>query len=193
MSKTKPAKEKKLDKNLEAEKAEKKPVDDGALDAEETAQETVDVAALQEALEKAQAQSEEYLSMAQRVQADFENFRRRNNSVRAESFEDGARAFIKTILPVIDNLERALAAESQDAALHEGVSMVYRQLMDVMEKRGVTVIDRAGEKFDPNLENAVMQGTADEGEPGTVCAVLMKGYQLGDHVLRHAMVKVVAE
>ena len=192
MSKTKPAKEKKMEKNIEAEEVNTAPVDDGAVDVEETAQ-TVDVIALQEALSKAQAQSEEYLSMAQRVQADFENFRRRNNSVRAESFEDGARDFIKNILPVIDNLERALAAESHDEALHEGVSMVYRQLMDVMEKRGVTAIDRAGEKFDPNLENAVMQGDASEGEPGTVCAVLMKGYKLGDHVLRHAMVKVVAE
>ena len=192
MSKTKPAKEKKMEKNIEAEEVNTAPVDDGAVDVEETAQ-TVDVIALQEALSKAQAQSEEYLSMAQRVQADFENFRRRNNSVRAESFEDGARTFIKTILPVIDNLERALQAESHDEALHSGVSMVYRQLMDVMEKRGVTVIDRAGEKFDPNLENAVMQGTADEGEPGTVCAVLQKGYQLGDYVLRHAMVKVVAD
>ena len=192
MSKTKPAKEKKMEKNIEAEEVNTVPVDDGAVDVEETAQ-TADVTALQEALSKAQAQSEEYLSMAQRVQADFENFRRRNNSVRAESFEDGARDFIKNILPVIDNLERALAAESHDEALHEGVSMVYRQLMDVMEKRGVTVIDRAGEKFDPNLENAVMQGDTSEGEPGTVCAVLMKGYKLGDHVLRHAMVKVVAE
>ena len=192
MSKTKPAKEKKMEKNIEAEEVNTAPVDDGAVDVEETAQ-TVDVIALQEALSKAQAQSEEYLSMAQRVQADFENFRRRNNSVRAESFEDGARDFIKNILPVIDNLERALAAESHDEALHEGVSMVYRQLMDVMEKRGVTAIDRTGEKFDPNLENAVMQGDASEGESGTVCAVLMKGYKLGDHVLRHAMVKVVAE
>ena len=190
MSKTKPAKEK---KTVEAENMNTAPIDDGAVDVEEAAQETVDVAALQEALKAAQAQSEEYLSMAQRVQADFENFRRRNNSVRAESFEDGARDFIKNVLPVIDNLERALAAESHDEALHEGVSMVYRQLMEVMNKRGVTVIDRQGEKFDPNLENAVMQGTADEGEPGTVCAVLMKGYQLGEHVLRHAMVKVVAE
>jgi len=186
------SKKKNTEKNMEAEEIDAMPVNDGAVDAEETA-ETVDVNALKAELEKAQAQSEEYLSMAQRVQADFENFRRRNNSVRAESFEDGARTFIKTILPVIDNLERALEAESHDEALHSGVSMVYRQLMDVMEKRGVTVIDRQGEKFDPNLENAVMQGTSDEGEPGTVCTVLQKGYQLGDYVLRHAMVKVVAD
>ena len=152
-----------------------------------------DIAELRTQLEEAVKQREEYLNLAQRVQADFENFRRRNSGVRAEAYEDGARAFIKTILPVIDNLERALAAESNDQALKEGVTLVYRQLSDVLEKRGVTVIDRTGEKFDPTLENAVMQGTADEGEPGTVCAVLQKGYRMGDFVLRHAMVKVVAE
>ena len=167
------------------------PADDGAQEAQEAS--PADVEALQAQLEAAQKQSEEYLNMAQRVQADFENFRRRNNSVRAEAFEDGAREFIKTILPVMDNLERALAAESSDEALKEGVGMVHRQLTDALEKRGVTVIDRQGEKFDPALENAVMQGTADEGEPGTVCAVLQKGYKMGDFVLRHAMVKVVQE
>ena len=122
-----------------------------------------DIAELRTQLEEAVKQREEYLNLAQRVQADFENFRRRNSGVRAEAYEDGARAFIKTILPVIDNLERALAAESNDQALKEGVTLVYRQLSDVLEKRGVTVIDRTGEKFDPALENAVMQGTADEG------------------------------
>lgn len=148
---------------------------------------------LEAELEAARRQSDEYLALAQRVQADFENFRRRNASVRADSFEDGARAFIQTILPVMDNIERALAVESTDEALKNGVSMVYRQLWEALEKRGVSVIDRQGEKFDPNLENAVLQGTAEEGEPGTVCAVLQKGYRMGDFVLRHAMVKVVAE
>lgn len=167
------------------------PENDGAMEAEQMPEELP--AQLQKQLEEAVAQRDEYLNMAQRVQADFENFRRRNNAVRAEAYEDGARAFIKTILPVMDNLERALAAESQDNALHEGVSMVYRQLQEALEKRGVAVIDRAGEKFDPNLENAVMQGDASEGEPGTVCAVLQKGYRMGDFVLRHAMVRVVAE
>ena len=108
-----------------------------------------DIAELRTQLEEAVKQREEYLNLAQRVQADFENFRRRNSGVRAEAYEDGARAFIKTILPVIDNLERALAAESNDQALKEGVTLVYRQLSDVLEKRGVTVIDRTGEKFDP--------------------------------------------
>ena len=73
------------------------------------------------------------------------------------------------------------------------MKLVHKQLMETLEKRGVSVIDRLGEPFDPSLENAVMQGAADEGEPGTVCAVLQKGYQMGEFVLRHAMVKVVAE
>ena len=141
----------------------------------------------------AEAKAEEYLNLAQRVQADFDNFRRRTKATRAEAFEDGAREFIKQLLPVVDNLERAIAQETADESLMTGVKLVYKQLMDALQKRGVTVIDRPGEKFDPNLENAVMQGTPDEGEPGTVCAVLQKGYKMGDAVLRHAMVKVVAE
>lgn len=192
------SKEKKSAPEAERETKAPDPAEDGAQDAQECVSEDgaavqTEIDDLQKQLEAAKKQSDEYLNMAQRVQADFENFRRRNNAVRADAYEDGARAFIKTILPVMDNLERALAAESADAALHEGVSMVHRQLSEALEKRGVTVIDRAGEKFDPRLENAVMQADASEGEPGTVCLVLQKGYQLGDVVLRHAMVKVVAE
>lgn len=147
----------------------------------------------EEKLKAAQAKMDEYLEMAQRVQADFENYRRRTKATRAEAFEDGAREFIKSLLPAVDNLERAIAQESKDEALLTGVKMVYRQVMDALEKRGVTEINRTGEKFDPNLENAVMQGDSSEGEPGTVCDVLQKGYKMGDFVLRHAMVKVVAE
>lgn len=192
------SKEKKAAPEAERETKAPDPAEDGAQDAQECVSEDgaavqTEIDDLQKQLEAAKKQSDEYLNMAQRVQADFENFRRRNNAVRAAAYEDGARAFIKTILPVMDNLERALAAESADAALHEGVSMVHRQLSEALEKRGVTVIDCAGEKFDPRLEDAVMQADASEGEPGTVCLVLQKGYQLGDVVLRHAMVKVVAE
>ena len=192
------SKEKKAAPEAERETKAPDPAEDGAQDAQECVSEDgaavqTEIDDLQKQLEAAKKQSDEYLNMAQRVQADFENFRRSNNAVRADAYEDGARAFIKTILPVMDNLERALAAESADAALHEGVSMVHRQLSEALEKRGVTVIDCAGEKFDPRLEDAVMQADASEGEPGTVCLVLQKGYQLGDVVLRHAMVKVVAE
>ena len=135
------------------------------------------------------------MGIAQRARADFENFRRRNENVRKDAFDDGTRTFATTLLPVVDNLERAIlaAADSPDEALRSGVEMVYRQLCEAFEKRGIQSIDRLGQPFDPKLENAVMQGEPDEGEPGTVCAVLQKGYQLDGVVLRHAMVKVVPE
>ena len=144
-------------------------------------------------LEASRQKAEEYLNLAQRVQADFDNFRRRNQSARADAFEDGARELIKTLLPVVDNLERALAADSADESLKAGVAMVYKQLTETLEKRGVEVIDRVGEKFDPNLETAVLQGTEEDGEKGTVCQVLQKGYRMGGVILRTAMVKVVPE
>ena len=146
-------------------------------------------------LEAANAKTAEYLAMAQRVQADFENFRKRNESVRADAYADGRKDVAAMMLPVLDNLERAVeaAAKSQDEALKSGVELVLRQMNEVYQKLNVTVIDRLGEKFDPNLENAILQGTPEEGEPGTVCQVLQKGYRMGDKVLRHAMVKVVPE
>ena len=146
---------------------------------------------LEEQLAAAQAQSEEYLRMAQRVQADFDNFRRRNRQVAAESFDDGARAFIKTLLPVCDNLERALLEPREDDPLYQGVQMVQRQLQDTLSQRGVEMIRRLGEPFDPTLEDAVAQATPEDGEPGTVCDVVLNGYKMGDTVLRHAMVRVV--
>ena len=167
-----------------------------AMDADEAHEQAKEEMAA-EALAAAIAKQEEYLAMAQRVQADFENFRRRNQNVRKEAFDDGARAFATTLLPVIDNLERAITAAGKNAgegdSLKSGVEMVLRQMCEAFEKRGITPISRQGEKFDPNLENAVMQGAPEDGEPGTVCEVLLKGYQMEGTVLRHAMVKVVPE
>lgn len=166
-------------------------VSDDAPQAEET---PVDAAALQQELDSATAKAEEYLNLAQRVQADFDNFRRRNESVRSDAFADGQRNVITAMLPVLDNLERALeAAGESDDSLRTGVEMTLRQLRDALNKLGVTPIDRLGEKFDPKVENAILQGTPEEGEPGTVCAVLQKGYMVGGFVLRHAMVKVVPD
>ena len=199
------AKKSRMKKRMETD-VENKPVTDveteaidaadAAVEAQEpeTAEETAAAVSAEE-LAAAVAKQEEYLNMAQRVQADFENFRRRNQNVRKEAFDEGARAFATTLLPVIDNLERAIAAaqNSADESLKSGVEMVYRQLCEAFEKRGITTIDRKGEKFDPNLENAVMQGAPEDGEPGTVCEVFQKGYQMEGMVLRHAMVKVVPE
>ena len=162
---------------------------------EEAASEAETKDPAQQALEEANAKASEYLALAQRVQADFENYRRRNESIRSDAYADGRKDTAALMLPVLDNLERAVAAaaESPDDALKNGVEMVLKQMTDVYGKLDVKPIDRLGEKFDPNLENAIMQGTEEDGEPGTVCQVLQKGYLIGDKVLRHAMVKVVPE
>ncbi len=153
----------------------------------------VDIKALQEELEKAKAQSDDYLDLAQRKQAEFANYRRRTEGIRAEAYDDGRRDAIAQLLPVVDNLERALAAAGEEEnALKSGVEMVLRQTRDALTKMGVEEIDPQGQPFDAELMNAVMQGSTDEGEPGTVCMVLQKGYKLGERVIRHAMVKVVA-
>jgi len=115
--------------------------------------------------------------------------------VRSDAYAEGRKDTAALMLPVLDNLERAVeAAEcSSDEALKSGVEMVLKQMTDIYGKLEVKPINRPGEKFDPNLENAILQGTEEDGEPGTVCQVLQKGYMIGDKVLRHAMVKVVPE
>ncbi|MBR6165505.1 MAG: nucleotide exchange factor GrpE [Clostridia bacterium] len=178
------------------ELTEKAPEDTKAEEQEITAEEQIpEENPLEKQLEEANAKTAEYLAMAQRVQADFENYRKRNETVRADAYAEGRKDVAAVMLPVLDNLERAVeaAAGSQDEALKNGMELVLKQMNDVYQKLDVTAIHRLGEKFDPNLENAVLQGTEDEGEPGTVCQVLQKGYRIGDKVLRHAMVKVVPE
>lgn len=192
--------DKKEKKQMEMEQQAREEALEEELEAELPVQEAQPLEAqpaapTQEELDAAKAQAEEYLTLAQRVQADFDNFRRRNESVRADAYNEGIRSLAAVLLPVMDNLERAVdaAKDSPDAQLREGVGLVLRQLSEVFQKQGITPIDRLGEKFDPNLENALMQGTAEDGEPGTVCQVFQKGYQVGKYVLRHAMVKVVPD
>ena len=160
---------------------------------EQQAEETVlDAQALAKELDETKAQRDEYLDLVQRKQAEFANYRRRTERVRQEAFDDGRREAIEKLLPVVDNLERALAAAGEESSLKSGVEMVLRQTLDILDKMGVETIDPMGQPFDAELHNAVMQGGEDEGEPGTVCLVLQKGYKLGSRVIRHAMVKVVA-
>ena len=150
----------------------------------------------EEMVAAAEKKTEEYIALAQRIQADFENYRRRNETARADAFEDGRRSVAAAMLGVLDNLERAVDAAADvpdDDPIKSGVALTLHQLRDTFEKLGVTAIDRLGEAFDPTVENAVLQGSEEDGEPGTVCAVLQKGYLMGKVVLRPAMVKVVPE
>lgn len=186
----KPVREETASEIKTEEAADKIPTQDETEQEQEIQQDPTDTA-----LEEANAKAAEYLALAQRVQADFENYRRRNESVRADAYADGKREAAEMMLPVLDNLERAVEASagSSDDALRNGVEMVLKQMTDAYQRMNVKMIDCIGQRFDPNLENAILQGTEEDGEPGTVCQVLQKGYLIGDKVLRHAMVKVVPE
>lgn len=144
-------------------------------------------------IEELKRQNDATVSLAQRVQADFENFRRRNACVRADSLEEGARDVIRDLLPVIDNFERALANDATGAngesQWREGVKLVYRQLMDALTKHGLDLIPSEGQ-FDPELHEAVLQEEAEGKDSGTIVETLQKGYRVKERIIRHSMVKV---
>ena len=144
----------------------------------------------QEDLEKKQQELDDTIRLLQRNQADFENFRRRNNSVRAESYESGRRDAVAELLPSLDDFDRIVAnADKADDAWVEGVKLVYRKFTDALKKLGLAEIEAEG-KFDPNLHNAVLSEAAEGMESEMILAVLQKGYKMGDKILRHSMVKV---
>mgnify|MGYP000897446744 FL=1 len=139
---------------------------------------------------KLEGERDEMKNLAQRVQADFDNFRRRNASVYADSLAEGERNVIKELLPVIDNFERALNnSENVDQNYVEGVRLVYKQLMDVLTKKGLEEIDASG-KFDPELHNAVMHAEDESAGENVILEVFQKGFRIGEKVVRFAMVKV---
>lgn len=128
-----------------------------------------------------------------RLQADFANFRRRNEKEREELSSVVLQGLIKDLLPIIDNFERALAVEGATGTpLHDGISMVYNQLMESLKKNGLEVIKAAGEKFDPNFHQAVMRVQDPEKEDDTIEEEFQKGYMVQGRVIRPSMVKVVA-
>ncbi len=135
----------------------------------------------------------EYLDAAKRIKAEFDNFRKRNETVRSDSYNEGVAQAVLMMLPVLDNLERAQETFAQaEEGQRVGMELILRQMMDSLEKLGVELIPAEGVKFDPNLHQAVMQIEAGEDqESGDVAQVLMKGYRMGDKVLRYAMVAVV--
>jgi len=183
----------------EVEQAETCETAEEAQQQTEAAAETEYTAADWEAaLRTAVQQRDEYLDLATRARADFDNYRKRNANIRAESYDDGNSDCIKALLPVLDNFERAIAvAESSgDAqALLGGVKMIQKQLLDALGKRGMEEVKPVGEVFDPNEHNAVFRVSADEaeGEPGTICEVLQTGYRVKGKMLRFPMVKVIEE
>ncbi len=136
-----------------------------------------------------EASSEDYLALAQRIQADFENYRKRAAREAAAAGERARSGLVRELLPVVDNLERALAsAEEGEQHLAEGVRLVHSELIAVLERNGIQQFDPAGEKFDPAEHEAL--SVRDEGEAGLVLDVVEKGYRTNGSVLRPARVVV---
>jgi len=144
---------------------------------------------------KSDAESEalRYLELAQRTQAEFENYRKRAAREAAQAGEKAKANLIRELLPVVDNLERALAtANPEEDHLAEGVRLVHTELINTLERNGITAFDPAGEPFDPSVHEALSTRPSENGESGIVLDVIEKGYKAGDVVLRPARVVVAA-
>ena len=147
-------------------------------------------------LAEAERQRDEYLDLAKRTKADFENFRKRMTAEVQAANARGKSDVIREVVPVLDDLERAIQAagldpegDSDDGLAH-GVLLVFRSLRDSLARNGVEAVDPKGEKFDPMVHEALSMQPVEGVESGTVVEVLQKGYRLGDQLVRPARVVV---
>jgi molecular chaperone GrpE len=149
-------------------------------------------------LANTQRERDEYLDLAKRTKADFENFRKRMSADVLAASGRGKAEVLRDVLPVLDDLERALQAagldpegDSEDGLAH-GVLLVFRGLRETLEKNGIEAVDPTGERFDPQVHEALSTQAADGVESGIVVETMQKGYRLGEQLIRPARV-VVAE
>jgi len=142
-------------------------------------------------LARAERERDEYLDLARRSQADFENYRKRAAREAAAAGERAKSGLVRELLPIVDNLERALAsAEQGEQHLAEGVRLVHAELIAVLERNGVEQFDPAGDRFDPSEHEALSMRSEEGAEPGVVLDVVEKGYRASGTVLRPARVVV---
>ena len=173
-----------------AAKSESTVVEDAATEQESYTLTAEEFAAAKAHIEAITKEKDETVNLLQRIQADFDNFRRRNASIRLDSYEEGKRDTVKELLPALDNLERALdAIPAENASLRDGIAMVQRQMLDSLKKLGLEEVEDDC-KFDPNKHEAVMREKVEGKESGDIVVVFQKGYRMGDRVIRHCMVKV---
>ena len=165
-----------------------------ATSAADQSEETTQVDPQAQQIADLKAQLDEKDDQLLRAQAEIVNMQNRNKKEQAALLKYDGQALAKDVLPVLDNLERALATQADDEAaqqLKKGVEMVYGHLQDALKKHGVTEVAAAGEKFDPNIHQAVQTVPVDDDHPAdTVVQVLQRGYLLKDRTLRPAMVVV---
>lgn len=140
-------------------------------------------------LEKAQTELAELNDKYLRMAAEYDNFRRRSAKEKEGTYADAYGDALSSVLPILDNLERA-AGYTDGAQLVDGIQLIFKSAKEAFERLGVTEYGAPGEKFDPQLHNAVQQVSGSEYEEGTIVAVYQKGYKKGDRILREAVVTV---
>ena len=141
-------------------------------------------------IEEMDAEIDDLLSRLQRLQADFVNYRKRSQREKAEMRSQGKIKLCASLLPVIDNFERALKAEDNIDDFYKGVEMIYNQILKTFADQGIEEILAEGKEFNPEYHEAIMRVESDEFDEGTVVEVVQKGFSLEDRVIRPAMVKV---
>lgn len=159
---------------------------------------TAELIATRSELKRLETENAELKDRLARRQADFENYRKRVDKERSETYNRVTADIAAKLLPVLDNLKRALEAESSVEAAESdefrhflsGVDLIYKQLNGVLEALGVKPIAAVGEQFDPHVHEAVVTEATDEYEPDTVMQEIVSGYRLGDKLIRPALVKV---
>lgn len=143
-----------------------------------------------------QRERDEYYELLLRTRAEFDNYRKRIERDRLEQAENAAADLLRDVLPIVDDLERALAAsaEAREAppAYREGVELIHRRLLDILRQRGARPIEAVGAMFDPHLHQAVAHEPAPGRREGEIIEEYRRGYMLGDRLLRPSMVKVAA-
>jgi molecular chaperone GrpE len=185
-------------REVDEEQAVTERADEGEVDAaaaDEAATDTVEAEqdAIAADLEKARAEAESYLDDLRRLQADFDNYRKRTLREQTARTASASQALVAKLLPVLDNFELAVSAAEQSRdfdRMLKGVEMVLGALREVLEGEGLVKIEAEGKPFDPERHEAVIAVEQEDAEPGMVLDIVRTGYELGGKVLRPAMVKV---
>ena len=161
------------------------------LEVEELASE---IEVLRDELQECKKIEDEYIDRIKRLQADYDNYRKRTIKEHLDHLKRANKDLISKLLPIIDNFEMALEAAKnlggKEGELYKGVKMIYDNMMEVLKKENVTVIEPLGKEFDPNVCEAAVTEAVDDVEEGRVLEILRKGYMIDDFVIRPAVVKV---
>ena len=186
--------EAKEEETVKAEEASEEKESTGGEKPEETeAGEEPEMLKKKKKKDKMEEKIEELEDRVKRQMAEFDNFRKRTEKEKSHMYEVGARDVIEKILPVVDNFERGLASVPEDQKENPvivGMDKIYNQLMTTLTDLGVEPIEAVGEEFDPNYHNAVMHVEDESLGENVIAETFQQGFQIGDKVIRHAMVKV---